>query len=117
VPHWNKGSAVCPNGDRDAECGNHNWVEVYTENGWAFVDPDGDKTLNHGWFYPYPANVQIQLTTNHSIFATSWADPSELDPLLYPSSVPSLQGHFPMVWDWNNSSIPAWDVTCRYIAC
>jgi hypothetical protein len=29
TPHWNKGPKVCPHGDADGECGNHNWVEVY----------------------------------------------------------------------------------------
>jgi hypothetical protein len=29
TPHWDKGPKVCPHGDADAPCGNHNWVEVW----------------------------------------------------------------------------------------
>ena len=116
VPHWDKGSETCPDGDADAACGNHNWVEVWVDGEWAFVDQDGNKELNTGWFYPGDTGFQQPGTTNHSIFSSSWAPPSTLPAELYPNSSPSVaeDEHYPMVWDWGYTGVPAWDVTLRY---
>ena len=59
----------------DPAKGNHNWVEVWVDGEWAFVDQDGNKELNTGWFYPGDTGFQQPGTTNHSIFSSSWAPP------------------------------------------
>lgn len=117
VPHWDLGPARCPEGDTSPECGNHNWVEVWTEDGWAFVDQDGSPRLNTGFFYPGLTSHQSSGQVNHSVVASSWANPLNLTKLqtLYPDTV-AASGHYPMVWDWDNHQVFAWDVTERYLA-
>lgn len=119
VPHWNRGSAICPNGDDDDECGNHNWVEVFVPGaGWSFVDQRPvnlkAKPLNQSWFYPQSTDLQDHSTYNHSIYATSFARTS-LAMYNYPVGqgvVPTKR--FPMVWDWSNDLVNGWDVTAAY---
>lgn len=129
VPHWNLGPKVCPDGDQSDACGNHDWAETLvapsssspSSLGWSFFDPDGDSRLNHSWFFPGWTQHQVPSTTNHSIFATSWASSAFLrekfgswyDPLAAPHD------HFPMVWNWSGSVAnisSAWDVTRRYLS-
>eukprot|EP00051_Salpingoeca_urceolata_P027588 m.482238 g.482238 ORF g.482238 m.482238 type:complete len:368 (-) comp22478_c0_seq1:19-1122(-) len=121
TPHWNKGPKACPDGDADDACGNHDWIEVWVggdAGGWAFVDPDGCKTLNCGWF---ASNTKLQVPHkgsfyNHSIVASSWASTASLeasDKAYYPLDLPIT--HFPMVWDWQTTWVPGWDVTERYL--
>jgi hypothetical protein len=101
-----KSCTTCPNGDlctvgnhsSDDACGNHDWAEVWADGSWHFVDPDGSKQLDNGWFV---GNTKMQTVHvgsyyNHSIVAASWAPTSTLDPSLYPDSFPI--SHFPMVW-------------------
>lgn len=140
VPHWNKGPTACPNGDRDADCGNHSWVEAHDGLQWIFVSPgDSHGGVEHGWFYPDPARDQIPKSGNHSIYASSWRrsrktrDPSgrefgavegltPQDPAVqlelqenHEVFVPEFPvDHYPMVWAWHDISVPGWDVTCRY---
>jgi hypothetical protein len=119
VPHWNLGPSQCPNGDASDACGNHNWVEVYVPDlGWSFVDqrrPDQQiLPLNNSWFYPgWTAGLDRQ--GNHSAFAVSFRNPDKLG-----AEYPKGQGvdkadHFPMVWDWSDRRMHAWDVTSTYI--
>ena len=132
VPHWNKCGgrgarcAACPHGDlctpgdhsSDDACGNHDWVEVWADGAWHFVDPDGSHTLDDGWF----ADVtRLQVVhqgayLNHSILASSWAPSAHLAaaaPQHYPGQLPV--SHFPMVWDWGDRGVQGWDVTQRYL--
>ena len=131
TPHWNKCGgrgktcSTCPAGDlctvgnhsSDDACGNHDWAEVWADGGWHFIDPDGDKRLDNGWFV---GNTKLQTVHdgtyyNHSVVASSWANPtSDLPSEYYPDSFPIT--HFPMVWDWHNENIGGWDVTPRYLA-
>lgn len=127
VPHWDQCGcgnqdctcATCPNGDvcsaADDQCGNHDWIEVYVDGAWHFVDPEGSKTLDDGWF---AARTKIQSIGrdgfyNHSILATSWAPTDTLNATLYPQANPIP--YFLMVWDWPDKSVPGWDVTERYL--
>lgn len=68
TPHWNKGAKVCPNGDADAECGDHNWIEVYNNDQWIFLSPPSATKPNTGWFYPYPTEVQVPLSIHFCFF-------------------------------------------------
>eukprot|EP00039_Didymoeca_costata_P010750 m.145564 g.145564 ORF g.145564 m.145564 type:complete len:329 (+) comp14949_c0_seq2:161-1147(+) len=129
VPHWNrcggrgKTCAMCPHGDlctpgdksSDDACGNHDWVEVWVDGAWHFMDPDGSKKLDDGWFVD---NTKLQTVhegtyLNHSILASSWAPTNTLPADLYPHSI--SVSHFAMVWDWSNTEIGGWDVTPRYL--
>eukprot|EP01047_Picozoa_sp_COSAG01_P050530 COSAG01_NODE_5118_length_4473_cov_3.194559_2_plen_353_part_00 len=128
TPHWNrcggrgKTCKTCPHGDTctpgdhssDDSCGNHDWAEAWLDGGWHFLDPDGSKQLDGGWFV---ANTQLQTEhvgdyLNHSVIASSYAPTATLPPALYPDSSPI--SHFPMVWDWENVAVGGWDVTARY---
>ncbi|KAF4675519.1 hypothetical protein FOL47_007657 [Perkinsus chesapeaki] len=118
TPHWNRGPAQCPHGDMDDACGNHNWVEAYIPDppfqGWLMVDQANLKSaLNHSWFVPKPAIFQNDGTMNHSIYASSLAPTEALarmaDYFVGAGNRPSPFGHFPLVWDWNDRSVHAWD--------
>jgi len=124
VPHWNLGPTACPHGDADDRCGDHNWPEIWTGDGWHYI-ARGSTKLDSDWFTQQAKN-QVQGSQNHSIYATSWTKPgSSLAPDMkyYPNSIPSVVGRFPMVWHWKGESqfevsdVYAWDVTCRYRDC
>lgn len=93
----------------------HDWAEAWADGRWHFLDPDGSKTLDDGWF---KTNTQMQTVhegdyLNHSIVASSYASTFTLPTGLYPDSSPI--SHFPMVWDWQNNEVGGWDVTGRYL--
>ncbi|KAF4651456.1 hypothetical protein FOZ61_010453 [Perkinsus olseni] len=124
TPHWNKGAPQCPNGDGDAPCGNHNWVEVYIPGhdgsppGWTVVDQRSVplSSLNTSFFIPSPARHQDGLTVNHTMYAASYAPP---EMLLHEEDYPVGEGvlpaeHFPLVFDWAYDSVPAWNTTAMY---
>jgi hypothetical protein len=119
TPHWNLGNKTCPQGDASPDCGNHDWVEVWSDDGaWSFVDERGQIALNTSWFFPEHVRHQQPNSLNHSIFATSYA-PAEYIAASYGGdddvlAVPSP--FFPMAWDWGNPQVPAWDVTLRYLS-
>lgn len=86
VPHWNRGSQICPKGDASPACGNHNWVEVYTEkNEWAFLDQNTATGINEAWFVPTFTNELVDGDKMHSIYAATWSAKSSV--------------HFPLVFD------------------
>jgi hypothetical protein len=127
VPHWNLSPSLCPDGDDSPSCGNHNWVEVYVppttgSGGWSFVDqrrPDlAILPLNQSWFFPdHIADNTIPGQGNHSVYAASFMPVSALMASKdeYPIGAGVLEAdHFPMVWDWPNHSISAWDVSAAY---
>ena len=112
VPHWNKGPKVCPHADNDPPCGNHDWVEVWVEGSWHFIDQRGNSPgLDKSWFYPALTDLQVPLSGNHSVYATSWADPRTLDPKYYPENIAVKV--FPMVWQ-KEQTVPGWDVANWY---
>jgi hypothetical protein len=81
--------------------GNHTWVEVW-DNGWKFCgaaepDPAG---LNRGWFVRDAAKAQRDVP-HHAIWATSFKRTPD---------------HFPLVWLPGDTSVPAVNVTERYVA-
>lgn len=89
TPVWNDGSG-----------GNHDWVEVWFEGGWSFMDAYDGHDWNTTWFYPSPAKYQQPNAGNFSIYATSWQ---------------STESHFPLAWDFSDRSVPAIDVTSAYV--
>ena len=122
VPHWNLGPKRCPLGDASPDCANHNWVEVFVPGkGWSFIDqrrPDQQVLpLNQSWFFPeWTRSLTSQDGGNHSVYAVSFLNPFDLD-YDYPVGENVFEAdHFPMVWDWQNHQIPAWDVTLAYTA-
>ena len=126
TPHWNRGPEVCPHGDSDPPCGNHNWVEVWVPPGpdrhpvgWSFIDqrrPDlAVLPLNQSFFYPLQTNQQHGKDEMHKIFASSFANPYWLANLGYPAGtavVPATR--FPLVWNISDFSVRAWDMTREY---
>ena len=121
VPHWNLGPSRCPNGDASEECGNHNWVEIFVPNrGWSFIDqrrPDLEVLpLNQSWFYPDFVRGNSRVAHgNHSVYAASFLGVEELEKSDYFVGKGVVKGdHFPMVWDWSNHAVNAWDVSATY---
>ncbi len=80
--------------------GNHTWVEIW-DGGWHFTGADEyDKNgLNRGWFNG-SASKAVPGSEEYAVWATSWQ---------------ATNAHFPMVWDRQDKSVPAVDVTQRYL--
>ncbi len=81
--------------------GNHTWVEVW-DDGWHFVgaaepDPQG---LNHAWFQARAARANADSHLN-AILAVSY----KKTPI-----------HWPLVWDLDDKTVSAVNVTDRYVA-
>lgn len=79
--------------------GNHTWVEVW-DKGWHFTgaceaDPAG---LDRGWFVGDAAQAKKD-SLEHAIYAASFR---------------RTRTHFPLVWAWDDKSVPAENVTDRY---
>ena len=81
--------------------GNHAWVEVW-DNGWHFTGADeyNKNGLNRAWFVG-DARKAVPGSEEHAVWATSWQH---------------TRNHFPMVWDRADHSVPAVDVTERYLS-
>jgi hypothetical protein len=119
VPHWHLGPVKCPLGDASPDCGNHNWVEVFVPGmGWSFIDQRRpDKLvlpLNQSWFYPEWTKGLEGGNGNHTVYAASFLSPRDLGPEYPKGKDIAYADHFPMVWDWDNHRMPAWDVTNAY---
>jgi hypothetical protein len=84
--------------------GNHSWVEVWLPETqtWALTEytPHRDG-LDHAWFIPDAARA-IPGNPLHGVFASTWQRADET--------------HFPLAWNLGDRSLPAIDVTDRYIA-
>jgi len=100
VPHWNRGRDKCPDGDRSPVCGNHNWVEAYTEKGWVFLDQNTGNPPNHAWFVPELTKELVPGSKFHSVYAATW---NRRDP-----------AYFPLVFDPYNAEVPAIERTKWY---
>jgi transglutaminase-like putative cysteine protease len=82
--------------------GNHNWIEVWLPERkiWQFGEYNPDKAgLDHGWLLADAARG-VPGSIVHAIYATSWKKTDK---------------HFPMVWDFDATTVPAVDVTQRYV--
>ncbi|MGJ8695468.1 MAG: transglutaminase domain-containing protein [Verrucomicrobiaceae bacterium] len=81
--------------------GNHTWVEIYDGGQWFFTGADeyDAKGLNRGWFAG-DASKAVADDWRHAIWATSWRKTGD---------------HFPMVWSLKDRSVPAVNVTSRYV--
>ena len=87
TPLWSDGS------------GNHSWAEVW-DDGWRFTgaaEPTG-MDLDRGWFTGRASGAKRDVP-RHAIYATTWRQ----TPI-----------HFPLVWNPNDTSINAVNVTDRY---
>ncbi len=81
--------------------GNHTWVEIW-DDGWHFAgaaEPDA-AGLDHGWFVEDAAKAQRDVP-QHAIYATSFR---------------RTDTYFPLVWLPGDKSVPAVNVTDRYLA-
>ncbi|KAH3756495.1 transglutaminase domain protein [Pelomyxa schiedti] len=82
-----------------ADGGNHDWVEIWFNNSWSFVEP-GSNSINSTWWYPYPVQYAIP-GYEHGVFtATHRYQPNNI--------------HFPMTWAPNDISVHGIDVTTYY---
>lgn len=84
--------------------GNHNWVEVYRDGKWDFMEPsagvqdvdDLDKDPCTRWF-----------CNNHSQYGTTRVFAARLDRSL-------ADTFYRMAWEWNNTDVPGVDRTDYY---
>lgn len=81
--------------------GNHTWVEIW-DGDWHFTGADEYNAagLNRAWFVG-DARKATPGSEEHAVWATSWRQTGR---------------HFPMVWDRADRTVPAVDVTERYLA-
>lgn len=82
--------------------GNHNWNEVWLpeQKRWMFTEYNPDSNgLDHGWLVADAARA-VPGSVAHGVYATSWK---------------TTKHHFPMVWNFRDTTVPAVDVTERYI--
>ncbi|CAM6087620.1 unnamed protein product [Calypogeia fissa] len=91
APEWNDGSG-----------GNHDWVEVWYDEEWHFIDAFDGTKFDEGWFVPSPVKYQRPNCGLHSIYASSF-QPTEGDV------------RFPLAWDYEDLSVPGLDVTQWYL--
>lgn len=80
--------------------GNHTWVEIHDGERWRYTgaaeyDAGG---LDRGWFSGQ-AGGAVGGHILHGVWATSWA---------------RTEGHYPLVWEMNDHSVPGLDVSKRY---
>ena len=78
--------------------GNHTWVEVFVEDEWKFVGAAEPGPLNEGWFVN-KASQQQEDVPIHSIYAASFK---------------TAETYFPLPWNRQYKSVPAFNVTRRY---
>lgn len=83
------------------KAGNHTWVEVW-DHGWHFLGADeyDPKGLDHAWFVE-DASKAIAGDRAHAVYAASWRKSCET---------------FPLAWAADKATVPAIDVTSRYLA-
>jgi hypothetical protein len=79
--------------------GNHSWVEIW-DDGWHFTGAcEYDKRgLDQSWFVGDAAQA-IENHPWHAIYASSWKSSGK---------------SFPLIWDLENTTVEALDVTSRY---
>ncbi|MBN2162037.1 MAG: hypothetical protein JXR25_11535 [Pontiellaceae bacterium] len=81
--------------------GNHTWVEFW-DGDWHFIGADEYDAagVDRGWFAG-DASKALADNPRHAIYATSWK---------------KTEGHFPMVWAPEDTSVAGINVTSRYAA-
>ncbi|MEO0480539.1 MAG: transglutaminase domain-containing protein [Planctomycetota bacterium] len=86
--------------------GNHSWVEVHTGDHWHFLGADEFDSggLDRGWFTS-DAALAIAGDREFAVWATSFAVRPDGDNVDW----------FPMVWNRRDRTVPAVDVTRRYV--
>jgi hypothetical protein len=91
TPEWNTSAG-----------GNHDWVEVWDGNVWSFAGAAEYSAagFNHTWFVPEPARHTVPGSARHAIYAVSWAETGM---------------RYPLMWDSDNSSVNAYDVSEYYL--
>jgi poly(3-hydroxybutyrate) depolymerase len=80
--------------------GNHTWVEIYHDGNWFFTGADeyNELGLNKAWFVGDASKAKAD-DWKHAIWASSWK---------------KADGHFPLVWNPQDQSVPGVNVTDRY---
>ena len=90
TPEWNTSTG-----------GNHDWVEVWDGGVWSYTGAAEYSAagFNHTWFVPEPARYAVPGSAQHAIYAVSWAETGV---------------RYPLMWDSDNSSVSAYDVSEDY---
>lgn len=92
--------------------GNHNWVEVWHQGQWHFLEPSATRTTDVDHLYRNPCERWFchpdRFTNNSSTTTKVFAARLE--------SSPSSNTFYRMAWEWENSNVPGEDVTAYYQA-
>ena len=96
IPAWKT-----PNTDAAGNHGgNHNWVEVWDAGGWHCLGASEDSELDKTWFLAKAKDAVDGSQWQHAVYASSWKKTSI---------------HFPLVWNIEDQSISAVNVSERYV--
>ena len=81
------------------DSGNHTWVEVWDDGRWHYVEAFGGPGYDEAWWVDRAARARAS-DPHYSVWATSWK---------------STGSSFPLEWDPDDHTIPAVNVTERYL--
>ena len=82
------------------DSGNHTWVEVWDDGQWHYVEAFGGPGYDRAWWVERAGRARAS-DPMYAVWATSWK----------PTGT-----NFPLEWDPENRTIPAVNVTARYVA-
>ncbi|GKY93944.1 hypothetical protein MPSEU_000361300 [Mayamaea pseudoterrestris] len=93
---------------QNRSAGNHNWVEVYHEGAWHFMEPSATRTDNPDSIDRDPCERWF---CNHERFS----DNAQNTTMVYAARLESATSTFyRMAWEWDNQDVPGEDVTAYY---
>ena len=82
------------------DSGNHTWVEVWDDGQWHYVEAFGGPGYDEAWWVERAQKAR-ESDPMYAVWATSWK----------PTGT-----NFPLEWDPEDHTIPAVNVTARYLA-
>jgi len=95
IPSWKT-----PNTDAAGNHGgNHNWVEVWHAGAWHCLGASEISELDQTWFLAKCKDAVDGTQWQHSVYASTWKPTDQ---------------HFPLVWNIEDKSVPAVNVSDRY---
>jgi zinc protease len=81
------------------DTGNHTWIEVWEDGAWHFVEAYGSDGYDRAWWAPHAEKADAS-RPRYAVWATSYRPSGE---------------HFPVEWAPGDETIPAINVTERYV--
>jgi transglutaminase/protease-like cytokinesis protein 3 len=93
---------------QNRDSGNHNWLEVWKDDHWIFLEPTALKDPEWVDHLEVPPCQRWFCNKNHF---NSWKNSTKV----YAARLENTSGAFyRMAWEWDNQDVPGEDVTARY---